>query len=147
MTASNAYETDHLKHLLQNIDLALVGDATGLRGSSVPGHLYVSLLVADPGEAADQTTSEASYPGYARVAVERSPTGWTVSGNQGSNAGPVTFPEHSGGADQAVSHFGIGTSPTGAGKLIVSHALAVARNVVAGVAPKFNAGQLVVTLD
>lgn len=43
---------------------------------------YVSLHTGDPGEAGDQTTNEATYAGYARVAVARDSGGWTVTGSQ-----------------------------------------------------------------
>jgi hypothetical protein len=67
-----------LKLVFTNTTWANVGDATGLVGSSVAGSLYVSLHTASPA-AGDQTTSETSYTGYARVAVARSGAGWTVS--------------------------------------------------------------------
>ena len=61
MSKSNTFENEFLLHLLQNADISNVGDATGLRGSSTAGSLYVGLHTADPGEAGDQTTSEATY--------------------------------------------------------------------------------------
>lgn len=70
-----------------------MGDATGLRGSTVAGSLYVSLHTADPDEGGDQTTSETAYTTYARVAVARTAGGWTVSGNTVSNAALVQFPQ------------------------------------------------------
>jgi len=75
MSASNAFETALLQHVFQNADLSTVGDATGLRGSTVAGSLYVSLHTADPGEAGTQSTSEATYTGYARLAIARSAGG------------------------------------------------------------------------
>ena len=69
-----------------------VGDATGLRGSTTAGSLYISLHTADPGETGSQTTSEIAYTNYARVAVARSGAGFTVSGNTTTNAADVSFP-------------------------------------------------------
>ena len=86
MSKSNTFENDLLKHVFNNDAIALVGDATGLRGSTVAGSLYVSLHTADPDEGGDQTTSETAYTTYARVAVARTAGGWTVSGNTVSNA-------------------------------------------------------------
>jgi hypothetical protein len=39
--------------------------------------LYLALHTADPGEAGNQTTSEATYTSYARVTVARSGAGFT----------------------------------------------------------------------
>jgi len=68
-----------LKHLLQNAAIAGVGDAGGLQPSASAGNLYVSLHTASPDAADIQTTSEADYTSYARVAVVRSASGWTVA--------------------------------------------------------------------
>jgi hypothetical protein len=43
------------------------------------GLVCISLHTADPGEAGDQTTSEATYKSYARVSVARTTAGWTVT--------------------------------------------------------------------
>src|SRR5881392_3242288 len=71
-SATNAFETACLQHYFQNTAHANVGDATGVRGSSVAGSFYISLHTADPGETGDQTTSETAYTNYVRVAVARS---------------------------------------------------------------------------
>lgn len=76
---SDAWVADILNLLFVNSNAANIGDATGLRGSSTAGSLYVSLHTADPGATGDQTTNEASYTSYARVAVARTSGGWTVA--------------------------------------------------------------------
>lgn len=58
---TNAAATNFLNHLFANADWANIGDATGLRGSSTAGSLYLSLHTSSPGEAGDQTTNEISY--------------------------------------------------------------------------------------
>lgn len=67
-----------LKLYFQNVDHANVGDASGLQNSAGAGNIYVSLHTADPA-GGDQTTSEATYTGYARVAVARGAGTWTVA--------------------------------------------------------------------
>lgn len=146
MSATNAFETDILEHILQNADIPLIGDATGLRGSTTAGSLYVSLHTADPGETGDQTTSEATYTSYARVAVVRSAAGWTVSGSNGSNAAAVTFPAATGGTN-TVTHFGIGTASSGAGSLLLKGALTASLAVSNGITPSFAIGELDVNVD
>jgi hypothetical protein len=109
---TTSFVTALLQHIFQNANVALVGDATGLRGSTAAGNLYISLHTADPGRGGNQTTSEATYTGYARLAIVRTSGGWAVSGNQASNAAIATFAQCTGGSN-TITHFGIGTDPTG----------------------------------
>jgi hypothetical protein len=149
MSASNSFESDILKLIFQNTNLANVGDATGLRGSSTAGSLYVALHTADPGEAGDQTTSEATYTSYARVAVARSSGGWTVSGTaptQVANAASVGFPACTGGSN-TITHFSVGVASAGASEIVVSGALSANLAVSSGITPSFAIGQLVATCD
>lgn len=139
---SNAWETAVLALLFTNSNFANVGDATGLRGSSTAGSLYVSLHTSSPGEAGSQTTNEATYTGYARVAVVRSGSGWTVASGAVSNAAAVTFPACSAGSPQTITHFGVGTDPTGAGTLLYFDALTASVSVGVGVTPQFAIGAL-----
>lgn len=139
MSKANSWETGLLGLLFNNTNFALVGDATGLRGSSSAGSLYLSLHTADPGEAGDQTTSEIAYTSYARVAVARTSGGFTVSGNQVNLAALAAFPAGTGGSGTA-TFFGIGTSSSGAGVLLYSGA--ITPNIVCGngVTPELGTG-------
>lgn len=125
MSKSNSWETALLNLLFTNTNAANIGDATGLRGSSTAGSLYLSLHTADPGEAGDQTTSECNYTGYARQAVARSSGGFTVTGNSVSPAVDTSFPAPTDATNlsQTATHFGIGTASSGAGVLLYSGAL------------------------
>lgn len=146
MSASNAFETSLLSHIFANADIANIGDATGLRGSSTAGVLYISLHTGDPGEGGAQNTTECAYTSYARVSVARSGAGWTVSGNNASNAAAVTFPTATGGSETA-SHFGIGTASSGAGVLLFSGALNATLAISNGIAPSFAIGELDINAD
>lgn len=146
MSLSNTFETALLNHIFNNAAIANVGDATGLPASAAAGSLYVSLHTADPGEAGSPTTSEATYTGYARVAVARSAGGWTVSGASASNAAAINFPAATAGSN-TLTHFGISTSASGAGTLLLSGALTASLAVSAGITPSFAAGQLTVAAD
>ncbi len=117
MSKGDTFENDLLLHIFTNTAIALIGDATGVRGSTVAGSLYVSLHTADPGEAGNQSTSEAAYTNYARQAVARSGSGWTVSGNQVSNAAAINFPQ-CGATGATITHFAIGTDSSGTGKIL-----------------------------
>lgn len=149
MSASNAFEAEILDLLLNNSNIANLGDATGVRGSTTAGSCYVALHTADPGEAGDQTTSEATYTNYARVAVARSGAAWTISGTaptQAANASAVTFPS-SGSGPQTLTHFSVGFASSGASMIIISGALGASLVVNSGVIPNFAAGALTATCD
>lgn len=146
MSKSNAFETSLLGLIFNNSDIANIGDAGGLQNSATAGSLYVSLHTGDPGEAGDQTTSEATYTNYARVAVARSGAGWTVSGNSATNAAQITFPQ-CGASGNTITHVGIGTSSAGAGVLLYSGALNSSLAVALNITPLFAASGLTVTED
>ena len=142
MSKSNTHENDYLKLIFNNTTMSLVGDATGIVGSTSAGSLYFSLHTSDPGEAGDQTTNEIAYTSYDRVAVARSGAGFTVSTNTVSLVGNVTFPAGTGGSGTA-THWGLGASSSGAGKLLYKGA--ISPNIVCGngVTPQLTAGTVV----
>jgi hypothetical protein len=135
MSLTNAAETAILQLLFTNTNWSNIGDATGLRGSSAAGSWHISLHTADPGEAGDQTTSEISYTGYARVAVARN-AAWTVTGASVSPAANIDFGAMTGGAGGTVTHFGIGTAASGTGNLIFKGAVTPNIVVTTGVTPR-----------
>lgn len=145
MSATNAFENALALLIFNNTNIANIGDATGLRGSSTAGSLYISLHTGDPGEAGDQTTSEATYTDYARVAVARSGSGFTVASDTVSNAAAVAFPPCTGGTN-TISHFGIGTASSGAGVLLLKGSLSANLAVSNGITPQFAIGQLTATV-
>lgn len=142
MSKSNAWETALLQHLFTNSDVANVGDATGLRGSTTAGSLYFSLHTATPDETGNQSTNEVAYTSYARVAVARSGAGWTVTGDAVAVNADVTFPAGTGGSGTA-THWGLGTSSSGAGTLLYYGAISPSIVCGAGVTPKLTAGTVV----
>lgn len=139
MSKGNTFENDLLLLIFNNTNAANIGDATGLRGSSVAGSLYLSLHTGDPGEGGSQTTSECAYTNYARVAVARSGAGFTVTGNSVVLAGNQDFPAAGAGTETA-THFAIGTSSSGAGKVLYKGAIAPNISISAGVTPRLTTG-------
>lgn len=139
-------------NLLENGILALLFNATALANlaendtTSPATSLYVSLHTADPGEGGDQTTNEATYGAYARVAVARNSGGWTVSGNAVTNTAAIVFPECTSGSN-TITHFGVGVAVSGAGQLLYSGALTASLAVSTGIEPQFAAGDLDITED
>jgi len=146
MSKGNTFESDLLSLILNNVNCALVGDATGLRGSTAAGSLYVSLHTADVGEAGSQTTSEATYTSYARVAIARSGASWTVTTGTATNAAAVTFPAATGGTN-TITHFAVGTAISGAGKVLYKGTLSSSLVVSNGITPAFAIGQLSISED
>jgi hypothetical protein len=149
MSASNSFENDLLLLLFNNTNIANIGDATGLRGSTAAGSFYIALHTADPGETGLQNTNETTYTGYARVAVARSGAGWTVSGTaptQAVNAATITFGTSTVGTP-TITHFSVGYEASGATKILVSGALTSSQVINIGGTNSFAAGALVVTVD
>lgn len=143
MSATNAFETDLLELIFNGTTITNIADNAA---SSPITTIYVSLHTGDPGETGAQNTSEATYTGYARIAVNRNSGGWTVSGNNVSNTGIVTFGLCSAGSN-TITHFGLGTSLSGAGYLMFSGALDASLAVSAGITPAFAAGELDTNAD
>lgn len=143
MSKGNTFENDLMKLIFQATAIANIADNAA---SSPLTNLYVSLHTSDPGEAGDQTTNETSYTSYARVAVARSGSGWTVTGNQAENAALVQFPQCTGGS-ATITHVGVGTASSGTGKLLYKGALSASLSVSSGIQPQFAAGALTVSED
>lgn len=139
MSKSNTFENDLLLLIFNNTNAANVGDATGLRGSTTAGSLYLSLHTSDPGEAGDQTTNEIAYTSYARATVARSGSGFTVSGNSVTLTSNVDFPAGTGGSGTA-THFAVGTASSGTGKVLYKGT--ITPNIVCGngVTPRLTTG-------
>lgn len=126
MSLGNTFENDLAKLIFNATAIANIADNAA---TSPLTNLYLSLHTADPGEAGDQTTNEATYTSYARVAVARTSGGWTVSANQAVPVAAVSFPAGTGGSG-TVTHFAVGTAASGAGKILFSGT--VTPNIVTG---------------
>jgi hypothetical protein len=141
MSKGNTFENDLMKLFFQGTAIANLADNAA---SSPNTNLYVSLHTADPGEAGDQTTSEASYTGYARVAVARTSSGWTVTNNSVTNASAITFPQCTGGSN-TISHFAVGTASSGAGKILYKGELTASLAVSNLIIPEFASSTLTIS--
>lgn len=147
MSAQNFFEDDILDLLFTNVAIPNVGDASGLQPSATAGSFHISLHTALPAETASaQNTSEAAYPGYARVAVPRSLAGWTVASGVVDNDAAITFPQATGGSETE-THFGLGSAASGVGNLFMKGALTASLAVSNGITPEFAAGALDVSVD
>jgi hypothetical protein len=112
---------------------AIAGLAQNATSGSITT-LYVSLHTTYPGAGGTQSTGEAAYTGYARVAITRDGAHWIVTTNAVSPAADVVFPTATGGVETE-SYWGVGTAATGAGYLLYSGPIAPALNVSSGSEP------------
>lgn len=143
MSFGNTFETDLLGLIFNGDAIANLADDAG---ASPLTDLYVSLHTADPGEAGTQDTSECAYTNYARQAVPRDNTGFTVSGNQVTLAAAVAFPAGESGDNETVTHFAIGVASAGTTKILASGAVSPNISVTDGVTPRLTTGTTL-TLD
>lgn len=139
---ADTWSTGLLNLLFVNTAFTGVGDGGGLLPSSTAGSLYISLHTADPGTGGNQTTNETAYTGYARIAVARSASGWTVSGTSVSNFAAITFGICTAAPGSNITYAGIGTSLSGSGKLLYRALLSASIAMSIGVIPEFLAGNL-----
>lgn len=144
MSATNAVETA----ILELIFKATTWNGFAENDTTSPNTTYyISLHTASPADTGDQTTSEAAYTGYARIAVTRDGTGWTVSGNAATNAAEIAFGQCTASPGGAITHVGLGTAVSGAGSLILYNPLDNPVTMQVGTVPIFSTGELEFTCD
>jgi len=124
---------------------AAIADLADNDATSPATTLYIrlhtgALAAGDPGN-----TNEATYGGYAALAVARSGAGWSApSGGSLDNAALLQFAECTSGTN-TITHVSINKAASGTGACLHSGALAASRTVSAGIQPQFAAAALVVT--
>src|SRR5215472_8145686 len=129
---ASTFENDWLKLVFNAVGIANIAD----NAASAPlTNIYVSLHTADPGTGGSQTTSEAAYTGYARVAVARTSAGWTVTGSSVSPVATISFPAATGGSETETFACA-GTASTGAGKILYRGPITPGIAVSSGVTPQ-----------
>lgn len=144
---ADVFELDILKLIFNATNISLLADNTVTTPLT---NLFVALHTADPLEAGDQTSNEATYTNYTRIAVARTSGGWTCATAAGVstaiNAATITFPA-CGVTGNTVTHVTIGTVTSGASKILYGGALTSSLAISNGITPSFAAGQLSVSED
>lgn len=143
MSKGNTFENDLIKLIFNATAIANIADNAA---SGPLTSLYLALHTADPGETGDQTTSESAYGAYARQAVLRSSSGWTVTNNQAANAAQIQFPKCTSGTS-TITHVSVGVATSGASKILYSIALTSSLAVSTNVQPTFEIGTLIFNED
>jgi hypothetical protein len=133
MSKSNTFENDLLKLIFNGTPIANIADNAA---SSPLTNLYLALHTADPGETGLQNTNEVAYTGYARIAVVRTTSGWTVTDNSVSPAAAIEFGEMTAGTPGTATHVTVGTASSGAGKVLYRGALTPTISYNVGVVPR-----------
>lgn len=136
MSKSNTSENATLDCLLRGVDPSFRANA----------NRYIALHVGDPWEAGTAITNEATYGGYARVAVTASTGFSAASGGSSSNTAQITFAECTSGSN-TVDYCSIVDTASGAGTIIYSGALTASRTISSGITPFFAISALTVTED
>lgn len=135
MPKSTSFANSFLNLILQAV--GITGLATNAT-TSPNTNLYLALHTANPGVGGSQTTSEAAYTGYARVAVVRTSSGWTTAASGSSAlAAAVNFPAATGGSETE-AYFSIGTAATGAGVVLWAGPISPTIAVSQGVQPQLS---------
>ena len=130
---SNTAENKVLKALLQGTDIDFRASA----------NLYLALFTADPTESG-VFTNEATYTGYARVAMPKA-SAWTDGGSTFTNATLLQFPQCTAGSN-TITHFAVCTLASG-GEVVVSGALNASLNISSGIQAQFAPSSLSVGAD
>jgi len=134
MSLSNTTEIAALAMFLQGTDPSYRAGATQ----------YLALFTADPGETAS-LAAEATYTGYARIALTKA-TAWTGGGNPFTNAALIQFGQCTVGTN-AITHFAVVDTASGAVAMMVSGALSSTLNVSVGIQPQFAIAALSISAD
>ena len=147
MSATNLFEDDLLDLIFTNIAAPNVGDASGLQPSATAGSFYISLHTGNLADSdSAQTVNEAAYTSYARKAVARSTSAWTVAAGVVDNDTAITFPQATGGSETE-TYMGIGSALSGTGVLQMYGALTASLAVSSGITPEFAAGAFDISID
>jgi hypothetical protein len=147
MSATTSFANQILDLLFNNTDIDRIGDATGLQGSTTVGNFYIALFTANPGEAGSYT-NEATFGGYARVAVPRTAAWWDISSDSIETIQDITFPECTGGSE-TITHYGILKADVGTSvdDFMYYAALDSSQAVSVGITLEFQAGDITIDLQ
>lgn len=133
MSKSDTFENDILKLIFNATAIANIADNAA---SSPLTNLFWALHTADPGDAGTQSTSEATYTGYARVTVARTTGGMTASSaGSTSPVANIDFGLCTAGSN-TITHGSVGVATSGATKILYSGTVTPNIAVTNGVTPR-----------
>jgi hypothetical protein len=111
-------------------------------------NLYIALHNTDPADSGNQSTGEANYTSYDRVAVTKDASGWGISGNYTQNVGLIQFPQ-CGASGQVVGYVSIGlvAGVGNSGQILYAGSLNSPLTISNLIQPQFASGALQITED
>lgn len=145
MVGKSAGFKQELLSSLFNSTASAVGSNMGHVFSAAVGltQFWLSLHTTVPGTASSrQDLNEATYTGYARVAVSRTTSGFTVTAGSAVLAANATFATAS-SSGQTITHFGIGATSTLTGFLYYAGTVTPTITIDLGVIPTLTTGTTV----
>jgi hypothetical protein len=134
MSLSNTTEAAALDVFLRGVDPSYRAGTTQ----------YLALFTADPTETGS-IANEATYTGYARVALTKS-SAWTGTSSPYTNSSLIQFGACTAGSN-SLTHFAVVDTASGAVNMMISGALTATLNVSSGIQPQFAAGALSISAD
>jgi len=142
MTFAATTANDLVRLVFQAVNIGSLAD----NASAAPlTNLFLSLHTADP-SGGNQSTSETSYTGYARLAVIRTAGGFACTGRIVTLVAQAIFGTSTVGTP-TITHAGVGYASSGATKLITSEALVTPRVITVGDAPRIQISDFSFTLN
>jgi hypothetical protein len=143
MTTNQTTANNQLKLILNATAWANIADNAAAAPAT---SIYAALHTADPTATGNQTSGEVTYTGYARVAVARTSSGFTVpTVGVSSPVSNITFPTGSGGSGNA-TFASLGMLSGGAGIILWSGPISPTIVTGSGVTPALsNASTVSVT--
>jgi hypothetical protein len=139
MSKSDTFENEWLLLIFNTTAITNVAQ----NGTSPLTNLQLGLHTGDPGESGLENTSETSYGSYARKAVARSSSGFSISGNVCSLVANAAFIAATTGAGTVLNFFHVGTTATGTGKLLYSGGISPTITVAVGAQPTLTAASII----
>ena len=132
--------TDAKSNYLENALIDLIFNGTSIlslaQNSDTPAtDLVVALHTGDPGEGGAQNVSECAYTSYTRIKVERTSTGFTVSGGTATATTNIVFPQATGGTE-TVTHASISLSTASTADVLYYGTVSPNISVSNGVTPR-----------
>lgn len=134
MSLSNTTEAAALDVFLRGVDPSYRAGSTQ----------YLALFTADPTETGS-IANEATYTGYVRVALTKA-SSWTGTSSPYTNTNLIQFGACTAGTN-AITHFAVVDTASGAVSMMISGSLAATLNVSAGIQPQFSAGALSISAE
>lgn len=150
MNASATFESEFLKLLFQNIGIANIGDATGIRPSTVARNVFLRLCT--DATVVDDTTigTECAYTGYQAggVPVPRSASDWEVDSGEVWNVNEILFGACTAGTEN-IRYVEVWRNETGNTEAdrVAWLQLDADLEVSVGITPKFPAESLIFSFD